>query len=530
MDTVLDQLPNNVDDLKRLVAKQQVMISRHLDKISHKDVYIEKLEEQLRRLQQHRFGQRSEKDPNQIEMQWFNEAELLAAAEPSTVDSDDLITVPVHQRKKAKPRALPADLPRAEVVHDLSEADKTCDCGQTLRPIGEEVTEQLSIIPQQFYVIRHRRLKYACACKGCIRTATMPKVILPGTQASAQWMAYSMVSKLHDGLPLYRQEKMAARVGLDLARAKLARWQIDTAPPLQPLYNLLQDTFFEYDIALSDETGIQVLKEPDRTPQNKSYLWIRRGGPPDKPVVLLDYSSSKSGETAYSLLSEFRGYLVCDAATNFNESIRRNELTPVFCNDHARRKFVEVIKGLSNKNKASGWAAAKAIAYYKKLYRIEQEISALAPAHKWERRQQHAKPIWDEFVHWANEIQREGLAHGASRQAMAYFLKHAHGLRRYCEDGRLPISNIMAEHVAKTISIARKNFLFADTPAGAKATAMIYCLLESAKANGHNTMQYMSIVLTDIPNATTLEDYEALLPWNLTPADVKLRYAELPVP
>ncbi len=278
---------------------------------------------------------------------------------------------------------------------------------------------------------RAHRLKYTCACKGCIRTAAM-----------------------------------ARREQLELPRAKLARWHIATGLATQPLYNLIQDAFFDYDIAQSDDTGIQVLKEAGRAPETKSYLWIRRGGPPDKPVVLLDYSPSKSGETAYGLLSEFRGYLVCDAATNFNLSIKTNGLVPV----------------------------------------------------------------WDEFIGWAKTIVQEGLAHGSSREALNYLLKHEQGLRRYCEVGRLPISNILAEHVAKKVAIARKNFLFADTPAGAKSTAMNYCLIETARANGHNAFQYLAVVLSALPSAASLGDYEALLPWNVTPDEIRHRYKGLPAP
>jgi len=551
MDAATDQLPDDVQALKRLVAQQQKAIvqsaqqlersaqkierheqtiARERARVENKQTTIERLEEQLRRMQQHRFGKRSEKDPNQGEFHWFNEAELLAAQASQLDETDKFIDVPGHKRKASRSRELPADLARTEVVHDLAEPDKVCGCGQQMKPIGADVTEQLGIIPQQFYVIVHRRLKYACACKSGVRTAPMPKAPLPGTQASAQLLAYSIVSKLHDGLPLYRQEKMAQRVGLELPRAKLARWHIDVGKSAQPLYNLIQDAFFDYDIAQSDETGIQVLKEAGRTPENKSYLWIRRGGPPDRPVVLLDYAPSKSGEIAYGLLGEFRGYLVCDAATNFNLSVTKNKLQVVLCNDHARRRFADALKGLAHKDKVKGWVSAKAIKIYKELYKIERLAREYSPAARHQYRQAHAVPIWEAFVKWAHQMQREGVAHASSREALKYFLKHIDGLRRYCDDGRLPISNIQAEHVAKTVAVARKNFLFADTPAGARSTAMNYCLIETARANGHNAYQYLSVVLAELPNAQTLQDYEALLPWNLTPEQAKQRYERLPVP
>ena len=236
-----------------------------------------------------------------------------------------------------------------------------------MKIIGEELLEQLCIIPQQFYVIVHRKLKYACSCKGCAKTASMPVQPLPGSQASPQMISHVMSSKFDDGLPLYRQEKMARREGLDLDRSKLARWTIEGGKLFQPVWNCLQDNFYSYDIAMADETGIQVLKEQGRKPENKSYLWIRRGGPPDKPVVLVDYSPSRSGDVAHGLLEHFKGYLVVDGYAGYNQVIRNNQRTPVYCNDHARRKFVDVAKSLSKALSkdallyARNWIASQAV-------------------------------------------------------------------------------------------------------------------------------------------------------------------------
>jgi hypothetical protein len=323
------------------------------------------------------------------------------------------------------------------------------------------------VIPQQYYVIRHVRPTFACSCKACIRTASMPAQPLPACQVSPQLLAHVMVSKYLDGLPLYRQEKIAAREGLDLPRARLARWLIDSSRVFQPLVNLLTDTFFDYDIAMSDDTGIRVLKEDGRAAISQSALWIRRGGPPDKPVVLVDYAVSKSGETAYGLLSEFRGTLVCDGASNFNKAVTRNGLSVALCNDHARRRFHKVCAGLG-KEKAAGSIAQQGLYWYRRLYA--------------------------------------------------------------CNDGRLPISNIQSEHVAKTIAIARKNFLFADTAAGAASSGRIFSLIETARANGHHPQRYLSVLLTELPNVTDADQVEALLPWNLTPAMVAERCAAYPAP
>jgi len=509
---------------QRDAAEQQA--DRFREKIIRKQVRIEQLEERLRRLLTHRFGRRSE--INQDQFRLFNEAELLAAVpEEAPVDEID---VPAHKRRRKKSsHALPAELPRVEVVYELDASERQCSCGEPLKRIGEEVLEQLAVIPQQYYVIRHVRPTYACACKQCIRSAAMPAQPLPATQASPQLLAQVMVNKYTDGLPLYRQEKMAAREGLDLPRAKLARWLIDGSQVFQPVINRLTDTFFDYDIALSDDTGIRVLKEDGRAAISQSALWIRRGGPPDKPVVLVDYAASKSGDTAYGLLSEFRGALVCDGAANFNETVRRNDLRVVLCNDHARRRFHKVCIGLG-KEKAAGSIAEQGLQWYKPLYALERDIKDLCAADKYERRQALAVPHWAQFLEWARRVQAEGVAHAGTRDALAYLINHAEALQRYCDDGRLPISNIQSEHIAKTIAIARKNFLFADTVAGAEASGRIFSLIETARANGHHPQRYLSVLLAALPNVTDVAQVEALLPWNLKPDQVAARYTAFPAP
>ena len=546
MDGLPSQLPDDPTSLKRLLQQQQRTIDqqrkdldrkqqlvdrsqkklnvseqrveRFREKVIRKQGQIEHLEERLRRLLAHRFGRRSEKNADQFQL--FNEAELLAEHADEAIG--DEITVPSHTRKRKKTsHALPADLPRVEVVYELEASERHCACGKALARIGEEVLEQLAVIPQQYYVIRHVRPTFACSCKGSIRTASMPAQPLPACQVSPQLLAHVMVSKYLDGLPLYRQEKIAAREGLDLPRARLARWLIDGSTVFQPLVNLLTDTFFEYDIAMSDDTGIRVLKEDGRAAISQSALWIRRGGPPDKPVVLVDYATSKSGKSAYRLLSEFRGTLECDGASNFNEAVA--------CNDHARRRFHKVCAGLG-KEKAAGSIARQGLQWYQRLYAIERDIKDLSAEEKYERRQAQAVPHWEAFIAWACQVQSEGVAHTGTRDALSYLIKHAEQLQRYCDDGRLPISNIQSEHVAKTIAIARKNFLFADTAAGAKSSGRIFSLIETARANGHHPQRYLSVLLAELPNATDVDQVEALLPWNLTPAMVAERYAAYPAP
>jgi len=490
---------------------------------------IEKLEALLRRLNVQRFGSSSERSAGQAELQFFNEAELAALEEMLATQAPEVTSVPAHTRKKRRSKPLPKELPRVEQCFELPEAERQCGCGRQMAHIGYESSEQLAVIPQQYYVIVRKQAKYACHCDaGGVVTARKPTSPLPGSQASPQLIAQVMSAKYHDGLPLYRQEKMAKRDGLDLPRAKLARWVIEGSKVLQPVWNLLQDTFFSYDIAAADETGLQVLKEPERNAQNGSWLWLRRGGPPDKPVILVDYDASRSQRVASRLLEETQGYLICDAYPAYNQVAKANNLKLVLCNDHARRKFSEAIKGLAKKEKVKGWVASKALNYYKVIYRLEKQ--GQTPQQRQTLRASKARPVWSEFLKWADEIQAQGVAHQGTREALAYLLKHQEGLMRYLDDGRLPISNIHTEHVAKTIALARKNFLFADTPAGAEASARAYSLLETAKANGHHPQRYLSVLLTELPNVTNVEQVEQLLPWNLTSEEVARRYAEYPTP
>ena len=554
-----EQLPDNPDDLKEMIVslrrkseqqqnqlhqqqnqlhQQQNQLHQQQDQLHQKDkelnqknIRIEILEEQLRAQQQHRFGKRSERNTDQIEIQFLNEAELLA--QDSESEPEETVEVPAHTRKKKPKRGLPEDLPFVEKIYDLPEEKKQCECGKQLKEMGEEVTEQLAVIPQQHYIVRHIRKKYACSCKACVRTAQMPNHPIPKSQASPQLLAHIMVSKYFDGLPLYRQEKIALRSGFDLPRQKMARWLIQCQKVFQPLFNLFQDQLLGYDITQADETGIQVLNEQGKPAESKSYLWIRRGGPPEKPVVLVDYSPSRSKEVASKLLSGCKGYLVADAYSGYNQAMKENGLKFSACNDHARRKFDAVLKSIKpTKGKSSNKAivAQKAIQFYKSLYKIEREIAEKNPDEKYQIRQKKSVPIWQQFRKWLDQISALGVIHTGVREAVQYMLKYWEGLTRYLEDGRLPISNIHSEHVAKTIALARKNYLFASTEAGADTSAMIYSILETAKANQHHPLYYLTVLLTELPNCESIEEYEALLPWNLTPEAVKERYNSYPRP
>ena len=182
--------------------------------------------------------------------------------------------MPAHQRKKSGRKPLPKDLPRVQQVHDLAECDKTCACGVELTQIGTETTEQLDIIPAKVQVIEHVRLKYACkSCEETIITAAAPRLPIPKSIATPGTLAHVLVSKYKDHLPLYRQESIFQRMGVDVARNTLSNWVINAAEVLLPIYERLQQNIIDYDIAYADETRVQVLKEPGRAATAHSYMW-----------------------------------------------------------------------------------------------------------------------------------------------------------------------------------------------------------------------------------------------------------------
>jgi transposase len=256
METALNQLPDDVDLLKSLVADQWARNEQLSAQNKRYRAQVLTLQEQLNLALARRYAASSEKiSPDQYRL--FDEAETDTEVEWE----DDPIIVPAHARKKGGRKKLPESLPRVEVVHELSGDELICPFdGATLTEIGAVTSEQLDIVPAKIQVIRHIRKQYACDCGQCIKTAALPKQPLPKSMASPGLLAHITVSKYQDALPLYRQETILRRMGVDIPRATLANWMIRSGTLIQPLINLLRDRLLEYDIIQMDETTVQVLK------------------------------------------------------------------------------------------------------------------------------------------------------------------------------------------------------------------------------------------------------------------------------
>jgi transposase len=340
----------------------------------------------------------------------------------------------------------------------------------------------------------------------------LPPQPIPKSLASPGLLAHITVSKYQDALPLYRQETILKRIGVELPRATLANWMIQAGTLIQPLINLLRDRLLAYDILQMDETPVQVLKEPGKTAQSKSYLWLQRGGPPDQPVVLYDYDPGRGAGVPKRLLDDFKGYLQTDGYDGYNAVVAVNGLTHIGCMAHARRRFSDAVKA-QGKNKQRG-KAHRGLALIQKLYRVEKQARKLKPEACHYHRQRHARPILDELRTWLDEALPQVPPTSATGKALNYLHREWPKLIAYLEDGRLKIDNNDAENAIRPFVLGRKNWMFSASVKGVKASANLYSLIETAKANGLEPYAYLRHLFTELPMAETVEAIEALLPGN----------------
>jgi transposase len=504
-------LPDDPTELKQIIASFQ-------EKIGH-------LEEHVRLLRNEIFGRKSEKRPvseDDRQQQLFDETDVSGqGAEVTSHLEEQPIQVAPHHRRNAGRKPLPADLPRIEVIHDIPESEKQCACGSRLSRIGEEVCEKLDIIPAKVQVIRHIRYKYAC--KGCegvesetptVRIAPLPPQLIPKTMATAGLLAHIVVSKFEDALPFHRQSKQFARMGIDLPRATQCNWARQVAEIASPVSDLMDQAIREGPIVNIDETTVQVLQEPGRADSQKSYMWVFRGGDPHRPVLRYQYHPTRAGSVPLSYLAGFKGYVQTDGYNGYDALGRKPGIVMVGCWAHARRKFHDVLQAAGPQVAQRRLAAEDALGFIRQLYRIEKEACAkqLSVPALYELRQQQAQPVLKEFKSWLEEKAPLTPPGGLLGKAISYTLNQWSRLIAYLQDGRLRPDNNLVENAIRPFVVGRKNWLFSGHPRGAAASAFLYSLIETAKANGLKPYLYMRHLFDQLPLAKTEEDYCNLLP------------------
>ena len=318
------EMPSSVEALQELVLAQQSTIDEQAALISM-------LREWKRLIDSQRFGSRSERMPPE-QGHLFNEAEVEVAA--LATEERDAVLIPAHERKKRGRRPLPDFLPVQEVLHDLPEEEKVCtrDAEHRLVEISRETSDQLKFIPATVEIVRHVRPKYACpTCKEGVKIAPMPKLPIPKSMATPSLLAHVATSKYVDALPLYRQEKIFQRIGVDISRATLASWMVKMGELVEPLIERIQGEIRAGPFVQCDETPFQVLKEPGKRAQSQSYLWALRGGAPAHPLIYYVYDPSRSGEVPKRLLRGFEGFLQTDGYEGYTALGREPGIVHVGC-------------------------------------------------------------------------------------------------------------------------------------------------------------------------------------------------------
>lgn len=516
------ELPEDVEALKAHIA--------HLGaELTAQQSTIATLHEQIRLLLAQRFSPSRERVADG-QLGLFNEAEELDAQEPD--DTEEEVEVRGHaRRRRGTRRALPEHLERIDVVHELSEAERVCPSdGAVLEAFGEETSEQLDVEPARFRVLRHRRVKYRCpCCEQHLCTAPMTPQPIPKSAASPGLLAFIATSKYVDGLPLYRLAQQFERIGVALPRQTQARWMVQSGGLVQPLINLLRERLLDGGYIHCDETTVQVLDEPGKCAQSKSYMWVQLSGTGEVPVVLFDYDPSRSATVPTRLLEGFTGYLHTDAYAGYNAAANAGGLIRVLCMAHARRYFVDALKAqginpdkLPAKPPDSARRLLKALGFFRTLYTIERRIRGRPPDERHETRQRDSRPVLERLHAWASKTRPRVLPNSALGKALAYLLEHWEGLTRFLDDGRLEIDNNRAENAIRPFAVGRRAWLFSATVEGATASANLYSLVETAKANRLEPYAYLRHILTELPKATTVEAIEALLPWNVERGSLKL--------
>lgn len=459
--------------------------------------------------QQRHFASSSESNILQMELQ-FDEAEAIL---PEALSQEESTITVTYTRGKPKRRTLPEDLQREVIEHDIDEYDKICACGCMKHRIGEEVTEQLEIIPAVLKVIAHVRPKYACnRCDEGVSIAPMPKLFLPKSMATPSLVAHTLISKYQDHLPLYRQEKIWQRMGVDMPRNTVCGWIMNAAEVCMPMRDALITLLLESNYIQADETTVQVMGEENRKNTSTSYMWVYRAAKPDKKVILFDYRETRQARWPKEILHAFNGYLQTDGYNGYDWLDDNPNIIHLGCMAHARRPFAELTKLAQKTGKSH-----QAVAYFQKLYAIEKiaRDAKYTAEQRYALRLEKSKSILDEMKTWMEQSLRHAVPQSKLESALNYMNQRWQHLTNFLLDGFLEIDNNGAENQIRPFAVGRKNWLFSGSPRGAQASALFYSLIATAVANGWNPFDYLRHLFENIRLCKTRDDYIQIMPFNI---------------
>ncbi len=510
---IIYQLIDVVEEQKRLIANQNERIEAQFlkmeeqsQKIEQQSQRIDQLTDQVNALKRYRYGKRSEKIPEE-------------KIKPDNVEgSPD----GYGQRKGHGRNLFPTHLPRQKIHYELTASERVCECcSGFLSKMGEQVSEQLEIIPAKVYVIQHIRHKYACRkCQDKVITAKMPDQPIDKGKAGPGALAEVLVNKYQDHLPLYRQSQRFSRFGINLSRSTLCGWIMQSASLLAPLVDAMKErALIPSGHLFGDDTSIRTLLEKGGASTGRFWIYTSKGREKYPACTVYQYTLTRESKGPLNFLKDFKGFFQADAYSGYDALYEKDKegkpsVIEIACWAHARRKFYEIDQGTTKKG-----LAYTALEFIRALYKIERDAqencSKAQDIKKW--RQTHAPPILDSFHKWLNEQKKRVLPKAALAGAINYTLNHWEAFNSYLLDGALEIDNNRSERGIRPLAIGRKNYLFVGSTGGGEAAAVIYSLVETCKQHGVNPWAYFKDVLTRLPTHLNSK-IEELLPYNWQPS------------
>ena len=502
--TFTESLFSENENLKVEVESFQIRGQRDQEKIKHLESEVSYLHEMIRGLKRLKFGRKSERWESEEQL-LFNEVEVEAKKKGSEDEVE--IEVKGHTKKRGHRKALPEGLPREVVIIELPEIDRVDEDGNVLKKIGETVSEKLICEPEVMKIQEIHRIKYGRDAGDYEKTAPPKPSIIPKGIVTESLLANIVVKKFCYGLPLYRQEEIFKRLGVDVPRNTQGRWIIKGFEACLPIKNILEDWLLESPYVSCDETWTQVLKEKGRTAESKSWMWVRATPGDKNKIVLFDYDPHRSQEVVKKLLADYKGYLQCDGLNIYDVLEKSKEIIRVGCNMHGRRKFEHAFKDGAKQGQS---LAREGLRFYKLLYELEEEIREMPPDERHKIRQEKALPIFEEFKLWVDKNAAKVPPRSKIGEAFRYFRNEYLYLIAYLKDGRLEMDNGFVERMIRKFAIGRNNWLFSDTEDGAEASSLFYSFVVTIKINGGDPYKILKYVFEQVPLAKTVEDYERL--------------------
>lgn len=523
-------------DVKAEVLDQHhIRIAQLEEELAKKDALLKWYMEQYRLWAHRKYGASREKalpshQPGELLM-LFNEVEATANPNAQEPAIGHEVTPQEQAKPERKPRIKPkgkreADikgLPINKVEYRIPQDKQVCgNCNSPLHEMSTQTRREVVIIPAKVEIVEHVQVIYGCrecentGIKATIVNAPMPPAVIPGSIASPSIIASVIEQKYVMGLPLYRQEQLFERLGIPISRQNMANWVITVAQNwIEPLYDRLHSILLLQNILFADETVFQVLHEPEKKATTKSFCWLYRTGREGPSIIIYDYKPNRAGENPRRFLEGFSGFLHVDCYQGY-EKLPQDKVTLVACWAHSRRYFWDALKALPADENKEETAAYKGLEFCDRLFEIERKYKESTPDERFVGRQAESRPILDSFWTWLHDASLKQLPKSAVGKAIGYCLKNWDKLSNFMLDGRLELDNNRSERSIKKFVIGRKNWLFANTPRGAKASAILYSIVETAIENGLNPRAYVEFLLETLPNIN-LKDQNALdnlLPWS----------------